>query len=207
MQSETFSLQSLIIILIHMCEARVHVGRGIRCFALCIVYTEPHYLAHRGSVIHLILTGVIQSWETPFIPPRCLLELRCAITPDDQAYIRLNIFFSVNIPANINDVFLISVHREFRGCRQNKQQGLGGKKLKLHGRESFLCTSKMPKAGFRCVFYSVHNLIRLNNCCSAKRRLPGGETCPFSSRTLLTLLQFFSAKDCCHVLFQLMRKD
>lgn len=48
-------------------------------------------------------------------------------------------------------------------------------------------SSVLPKCwrhSFLCVLYSIHNLIRLNNCCSA-RWLPGGEKCPFSFCTLL----------------------
>lgn len=125
---------------------------------------------------------------------------RCAIRLDAKVYSAQ--ITSQTIPANINDVFLIGVHREFRGLWQNKQRALE-QKLALaarHWKASF-CTLKMLKAGIWCVLYSDQNLIKLNNCCTVKRRLPGGEKCPSSSCALL------SEKHCCHVLFQLMRQD
>lgn len=71
------------------------------------------------------LTGVIQLQETPSsLLSLCVLfavylVLRCAIRLDGKVYSAQ--ISSQSIPANINDVFLIGVHREFRGLRQNKQ--------------------------------------------------------------------------------------
>lgn len=139
------------------------------------------------------LTSCIQLWDTAsFYPPCALfavyLVLRCEIRRDGKAY--SSQISSQSIPENINDVLLIGVHREFRGLRQNKQQAPVQKLFQAAKHRSFLCASKMLKAGFPCVLHSVHNLIRLNNCCSAKRRLPRGEKCPFSSFALLSAFFF-----------------
>ena len=129
------------------------------------------------------------------------LVLRCAITLDAKVYSAQ--MSSQSIPADINDDFLIAVHWEVVCDKINKQHW-NKSSLRLHGTERLPLYFQNAEGRISmCPLYSVHNLIRLNNCCTAKRRLPAGEKCPCSPFSLLALFE----TDCRRVLSQLMRHD
>lgn len=128
--------------------------------------------------------------------------LRCAIRLDGKAYSAQ--ISSQSIPANINDVFLIGVHREFRGLWQNKQQALE-QKLTLAAQHR-KASSVLPKRWRQA--FSVSSTLSITSSgwiIVAVRKEDYLEV--KNVLALLSVSQFFFEKDCCSVLFQLMRQD